>query len=111
MSSSSRRLSDKALANLRLIMALAPDAHLAVLNGNGGEILAIMATIRNALRNPESPCELIEAVVSDEVVNHLIDLVGGNFAELTLRPAASSALLSEAIETPMEPVAAVGTVN
>lgn len=111
MSSSSRRLSAKALANLKLIVALAPDAHLASVIGKGGEIMAMMATIRNALRNPETPCEIIEAVVSDDVVNHLIDIVGADFSELTLRPADKSALLSEAIETSMEPVAAVGSVN
>jgi hypothetical protein len=70
-----------------------------------------MATIHNALRKPETPREVIEAVVSDDVVNHLIDLIGFEMKEIKLLPADKSALLSEAIETLMEPVVGLGCVN
>lgn len=105
------RLSEKIIKNIETIMGLRKHFPAANEAGHGSEITAILATISNALKNPDTTVEIFEAVASDDIVNHLMDLIGLEIAEIKLCPADKPALLSEAIETPMAPVKAVGSVN
>ena len=83
----STRLSDKAMMNLKMIMTLAPGDWT---QGDESEIQVLMTVIRKALNDKTTPLNIIEELLSDNTVKHVISLVGVSLGAVTMRAAGKS---------------------